>query len=137
MKNPQVARLHEILNAEDQGLITKQEASDLGFTYLMEQGYTPRSTNDNLVQIYFYMVAENIDSLQWNRWTKEELEEKVAVLIGKDKVELGEIDEEGLVSDYAFLCGIFENYGYIDIYYLIPPIESEVLLITGTTVSEE
>ena len=136
MKNPEVKKLYEILNAEDQGLITKQEATDLGFAYMLDQGYT-RISNDTIVDIYFCMVAENIDSLQWNRWTKQEIAEKVAELIGKDKVEFEEIDEGGLVCDYAFLCGIFENYGYVDIYYLIPPIDSEVLLITGTEVSEE
>ena len=78
-----------------------------------------------------------MDKLQWARLTKEELALRVAEAIGCESIELNDIDKDGLSSDYAFLVGIFENSCYIDIYYLIPPINSEVLLITGMTVSDE
>jgi len=132
----EVTKLHETLKAQEQGVITKAEATDIGFTYLLEQGFKPQG-NLSLPEIYIRMVAENMDSLQWNRLTKENLATKVAMAIGCESVELQDIDEDGLSSDYAFICGIFENWGYIDIYYLIPPIDSEVLLITGMSVSDE
>jgi len=132
----EVTKLHETLKAQEQGSITKAEATDIGFTYLLEQGFKPQG-NLSLPEIYIRMVAENMDSLQWNRLTKENLATKVAMAIGCESVELQDIDEDGLSSDYAFICGIFKNWGYIDIYYLIPPIDSEVLLITGMSVSDE
>ena len=133
-----VTKFYEVINAEDKGLLTKNEASDILFTYLIEQKLTPTSDNASVVDIYFSMVAQNMDVLQWNRMTKEQIAEAVNGAIGKtDAVELQDIDEDGLSSDYAFIVGIFENYGYIDIYYLIPPIDSEVLLITGMSVSDE
>jgi len=132
-----VTKFYEVLNAEDKGLITKSEASDILFTYAIENELEIQSDTTNVVDIYFRMVAQNMDTLQWNRLTKEQLSEAVAIAVGKETVELDNIDEGGLSSDYAFICGIFENYGYIDIYYLIPPIDSEVLLITGMSVSDE
>ena len=136
LPNKQVKRLHEILNDHEQGNLTKNEATDLGFTYLLETGFTPQE-NLSLPQLYIRMVAENMDNLQWARLTKEELALRVAEAIGCENIELNDIDEDGLSSDYAFLVGIFEQYGYIDIYYLRPPVNSEVLLITGMTVSDE
>ena len=135
--SPQVKRLWEILNAQDQGNLTKAEATDIGFTYLIESGFTPSNDNLSLPEIYIRMVSVNMDTLQWSRLTKADLALKVAEAIGCESVELNNIDEDGLSSDYAFICGIFENWGYIDLYYLIPPIDSEVLLITGMTVSDE
>ena len=32
-------------------------------------------------------------------------------------VSFAKIDKSGLVSDYAFLAGINEDWGYVDIYY--------------------
>ncbi len=49
--NPEVKRLWEILNAEDQGNLTKTEATDLGFTYLLESGFEPNQENSNLPEI--------------------------------------------------------------------------------------
>lgn len=132
-----VTKFYEVLNAEDKGLITKSEASDILFTYAIENKLEIQSDTTNVVDIYFRMVAQNMDTLQWNRLTKEQISEAVAIAVGKETIELDNIDEGGLSSDYAFICGIFENYGYIDIYYLIPPIDSEVLLITGMSVSDE
>ena len=137
MKNDLLNRLHEILNNQDQGHLTKTEATDMGFLYLIENGFTPHKDNLSLWEIYFNMVSENMANLQWGRFTKEELAARIAIAIGCDTIELNDIDEEGLSSDYAFICGIFENYGYIDLYYLIPPVNSEVLLVTGVTVSDE
>jgi hypothetical protein len=134
--NTEVAKLWSILNAEEQGNLTKAEATDLGFTYLIENGFKPND-NSSLPQIYFHMVSENMDNLQWARLTKENLAVEVAKAVGCETIDLSEVDEGGLCSDYAFCSGIFEYYGYIDIYFLVPPIESEVLLITGMTVSDE
>ncbi len=125
LPNPQVKRLHEILNAQDQDNLTKAEATDLGFTYFLENGFTPPKGNLSLPQIYFGMVAENMDTLitefdgkQDQRRTKEDLALSVAKAIGCEAVELNDVDEEGLSLDFAFLVGIFESYGYIDIYYV-------------------
>jgi hypothetical protein len=132
-----VTKFYEVLSAEDQGLITKSEASDILFTYAIENELEIQSDKTNVVDIYFRMVAQNIDTLQWNRLTKTQISEAIAIAVGKETIELQDIDEGGLSSDYAFICSIFENFGYIDIYYLIPPVDSEVLLITGTEVSDE
>jgi len=135
-----VKKFYEVLNAEDKGLITKSEASDILFTYAVENELEIQSDNTNVVDvvdIYFRMVAQNMDTLQWNRLTKSQISEAIAIAVGKETIELQDIDEGGLSSDYAFICGIFESFGYIDIYFLIPPIDSEVLLITGTEVSDE
>ncbi len=62
---------------------------------------------------------------------------EVAKGVGCDTIELNDIDEDGLSGDYNLLGGAFDNYGYIDLYYLVPPIDSEVILITEITVSVE
>lgn len=133
---PQLKTLYDILNAQDKGNLTKAEATTMGFTHLLENGFKD-DENLSLPQIYIRMVAINMDTFQWNRLTKEQLNEQIAEAMGAEKVELQDIDEDGLSCDYAFIVGIFENWGYIDLYYLIPPIDSEVLLVTGMSVSDE
>jgi hypothetical protein len=73
-------------------------------------------------------------TLLHTRWTKEELQLHLQEKFGLTS-ELEDIDESGLVADYAFLMGIYEDYGYIDIYYLISPLGEDNIYITEISVS--
>lgn len=69
------------------------------------------------------------------RWTRDGLELHLQGLGAKGT--LDDIDETGLFNDYAFIMGVFENYGYIDINYLKIPYGDEDIYITEMTVEEE
>jgi Rad3-related DNA helicase len=75
-------------------------------------------------------------TLLHTRWTKEELQLHLQEKFGLTS-ELENIDESGLVADYAFLMSIYEDYGYIDIYYLISPLGEDDIYITEISVSDE
>ena len=139
--NKEVNKLWEILNAEDQDQITKDEATDLGFTYLIEQGFTPSSGNVSLPEIYLNMVSENMKALVIplhetdDRYSKESLAVKVQEAMGSEtEIKLSKVDDGGLISDFAFICGIFENYGYVDIYFVKA---YNGLIVTEVSVSDE
>ena len=69
------------------------------------------------------------------RWTRDNLEE----LLQNNGATgtLDDVDESGLTRDYAFIMGVFEHYGYIDINYLNIPYGDEDIYITEMTVEEE
>jgi hypothetical protein len=81
-------------------------------------------------------IKEYASTLLHTRWTKEELQAHLQEKFGLTS-ELGDVDESGLVCDYAFLMGIYEDYGYIDIYYLISPLGEDSIYITEISVSDE
>ena len=139
--NKEVNKLWEILNAEDQDLITKDEAMDLGFTYLIEQGFTPSNGNVSLPEIYLNMVSENMEALiiplheTDDRYSEKSLALKVQEAMGSEtEIKLSNVDDSGLVADYDFICGIFENHGYVDIYYVKA---YNGLIVTEVSVSNE
>lgn len=81
------------------------------------------------------------DVLAHRRYTKESLEQKIAEEFGF-RPELEEVDEEGCICDYAFIGGIGEHYGYIDIYFLRAPYaenhgDENVIYVTEVSASEE
>jgi Rad3-related DNA helicase len=91
-----------------------------------------KSNDDNKINdIKAYMPT-----LLHTRWIKEELQSHLQEKFGLTS-ELEDIDESGLVADYAFLMGIYEDYGYIDIYYLISPFGEDNIYITEISVSDE
>ena len=138
LPNKQVKRLHEILNDHEQGNLTKNEATDLGFMYLLETGFTPQE-NLSLPQFYIRMVTENMDNLQWATGTKKDLALRVAEAIGSNSVELQKIDKEGICEDgdYGWLVGIFENWGYIDSSYSKMAFGSKYRRIVEIRISDE
>lgn len=50
---------------------------------------------------------------------------------------LTDVDESGLVKDYAFIGSVFEDIGYIDIYYLKIPYGNETIYITEVSATNE
>lgn len=50
---------------------------------------------------------------------------------------LCEVDESGLVTDYAFIYGINPAWGYVDIYYLKVPYGDEDIYITEIGISDD
>jgi len=84
----------------------------------------------------FKYIKAYMPTLVGTRWTKESLSEHLAAKFGLP-VDLQEVDEEGLVGDYAFLWGLFEEWGYVDIYYLKIPIGEQSIYITEINVSKE
>jgi len=85
----------------------------------------------------FVNMKENLEKeLLWSRFESKEALEKVLKKYGIR--ELNEVDESGLVADYAFIGAVDEDgYGYVDIYYLKIPYGENRLFITGVEVNEE
>jgi len=82
-------------------------------------------------------IKEDLKKLVGTRWKdKKHLQEYLQNSYELNSV-LSDVDESGLVSDYAFIMGIFENYGYMDIYYLKIPHGETSIYITEVNVSEE
>jgi len=86
---------------------------------------------DKITQIKKYA-----QTLVYTRWTKEELEKHLQEKFNLTST-LEEIDESGCVADYAFLMGIYDYYGYIDIYFLKVPYDEKDIFITEISVSAE
>ncbi|WP_152184428.1 hypothetical protein [Sulfurimonas indica] len=86
-------------------------------------------------------IANESKKLTGTRWKdKESLENHLKELFKIDPI-LDDVDESGLVSDYAFIGSIFQDYGYLDIYYLKIPFNKagreETIYITEVNVSFE
>ena len=96
---------------------------------------------ENIVDVIkedvFANMKKNLEKeLLWSRFESKEALEKVIKKYGIK--ELNEVDESGLVADYAFIGAVDEEgYGYVDIYYLKIPYGENKILITGVEVSEE
>jgi len=100
---------------------------------------------DTLRENIVYVIKEDIfanmkknleKELLWNRFESKEALEKVLGRYGIKK--LNEVDESGLVADYAFIGAVDEEgYGYVDIYYLKIPYGEDRILVTGVEVNEE
>jgi hypothetical protein len=80
---------------------------------------------------------ETIDELIVNkRFTKKELLE----LLKKEYdvySDLEDVDESGLVEDYAWIVSITKDFGYIDIYYLKIPYGDKEIFVTEVSVADE
>ena len=82
-------------------------------------------------------IQESSERLVGTRWrNKEQLQEHLRSTYELSTV-LDDIDESGLVNDYAFIMGIFEDYGYMDIYYLKIPFGEKSIYITEVNISKE
>ena len=80
-------------------------------------------------------VNSRVDELVHRRFTMQELKD---ALVGFGATgEVNEVDESGLVADYAFIAPIFEHRGYIDIYYLKVPYGDKPIYVTEVSVSDE
>jgi hypothetical protein len=83
-------------------------------------------------------IKKDIESLVGTRWkNKKHLWEYLKNKYELEGEKLQKIEKSGLISDYAFVCGIFKEYGYIDIYYLKIPYGEEKIYITEVSVSED
>jgi len=83
-------------------------------------------------------ISSRIETeLVGTRWeSKDELEKflrKEYLLQGR----LSDVDESGLVADYAYVIGMFDDYGYMDIYYLTIPYGDEKIYITEVSLCRE
>lgn len=91
-------------------------------------------------QDIFNQIKQYMETLVGSRWSVESLSKHLSDKFGLD-VELNDIDEEGLLHDYALLWGIFEEWGYVDIYYLKMPYDKtgtgDTIYITEVSVSKE
>ncbi len=82
-------------------------------------------------------VSSSAEELVGTRWkSKEELEQH---LVNKGMIakNLEDVDESGLVQDYAFIGGIKKYFGILDIYYLKIPYGDESIYITEVCVSNQ
>lgn len=77
--------------------------------------------------------------LAGTRWTKDELHEHLCAEYGIERTSdgLADVDESGCVNDYAFIIGIGEEFGYIDIYYLKVPYSEKDIYITEISACAE
>jgi len=71
-----------------------------------------------------------------NRFTKAELNDLLQKKCGFIS-ELQDIDESGLVGDNAYIVGILEHCGYVDIYYLNVPYGEKEIYVTEINVMNE
>jgi len=84
----------------------------------------------------FYHIQNTIQEIVGERFEdKTDLE---LYLQKKYDIEgIADVDESGLVKDYAFVGLIFEDIGYIDIYYLKIPYGNETIYITEISATYE
>lgn len=78
-------------------------------------------------------IRKYMETLVHTRWTKDELEKHLQEKFDLTST-LNEIDEDGCVSDYAFVMNVYEDYGYIDIYFLKVPYDERNIYITEVSV---
>jgi hypothetical protein len=113
-------------------LITKACGND-NPAYICEACMTKVMTDGEIAYI-----KEDLKNLVGTRWKDREHLQKHLQDTYELSTSLNDIDESGLVADYAFIMGIFEHYGYMDIYYLkIPFGDDETIYITEVLVSAE
>jgi hypothetical protein len=92
---------------------------------------------ENIKEDLFENIKINLEKeLLWHRFKSKEEIEKVLKKYGVNN--LDEVDESGLVEDYAYIGAIDkEGYGYVDIYYLKIPYGEDRILVTGVEINEE
>jgi len=100
-----------------------------------ENEFNIEAPENEIVQKMSFIKA-HLPSLIGTRWTKATLEAHLQEKFSLSS-KLDEIDESGCVSDHAFIIGISEDYGYIDIYFLKVPYGLKEIYITEVTVSAE
>ena len=76
------------------------------------------------------------DLLAHKRFKKEVLEKLISDTYGFN-CKLSEVDEGGCVADYAFISGVSQDYGYIDIYFLRVPFDEKDIYITEVSASAD
>ncbi len=83
-------------------------------------------------------ALEFYNTLPHTRWNKKKLQQHLNEEL-ENNFKLEKVSEEGLISDYAFIYPINNDWGYIDIYYLLVPFaeDSHNIYITEINVSEE
>lgn len=82
-------------------------------------------------------VSQSAEKLVGTRWkTKQTLEDHLleeGLITGS----LDDVDESGLVEDYALIGGIKKYFGILDIYYLKIPYGDQTIYITEVNVANE
>jgi hypothetical protein len=89
----------------------------------------------NVEDMTILKVNSRADELVNRRFTEKELRDALV-----DFGAIGDfhnVDESGLVADYAFIAPIFKERGYIDIYYLKIPYGDKQIYVTEVSVSDE
>jgi len=101
------------------------------------EDYLRANIMNNIREDLFENMRANLEKeLIWHRFESKEELEKVLKKYGING--LDEVDESGLVADYAYIGAIDEEgYGYVDIYYLKVPYGEDKILVTGVEISEE
>jgi len=82
-------------------------------------------------------ISREIKKIVGTRWeSKQQLKEYLSNEYKMD-ILLSDVDESGLVCDYAFIGSLFQDYGYLDIYYLKIPHGEKTIYITEVSASNE
>jgi len=82
-------------------------------------------------------ISKEMEKIVGTRWeSKQQLKDYLSDKFKID-VSLSEVDESGLVGDYAFIGSLFQDYGYLDIYYLKIPHGEKTIYITEISASNE
>jgi len=82
-------------------------------------------------------ISKEIEKIVGTRWeNRQQLKDYLSDEFKMD-VLLSDVDESGLVCDYAFIGSLFQDYGYLDIYYLKIPHGKKTIYITEVSTSNE
>jgi hypothetical protein len=73
------------------------------------------------------------ESIVHKRFTRKSLTEYIRNGLA-EKIVLEDVDESGLVADYAFIVGLEEHY--VDIFYLKQPYGDKEIYVTEICVTE-
>jgi len=84
----------------------------------------------------FYHIQNNIQEIVGKRF-KDKTDLELFLQNKYDIKSIDNVDESGLVTDYAFIGSISENCGYLDIYYLKVPYGEETIYITEVNAVNE
>ena len=85
------------------------------------------NVKNNHLTDYFNEIYEDLEKLTLQRYSQDELTQKVSKIVGTD-VKLQGVHSSGLTEDFAFIVGVFPDYGYIDLYYAKTYSESSLIL---------
>jgi len=119
----------ENCESELQKTLIKRVCNSEDPQYICEKCFDKALTTEKIA-----FIKEDLENLVGTRWTKHSLQKHL-----HEKYELSEtlndVDESGLVANNAFIMGIFDDYGYMDIYYLLD--RNRKIYVTEVNVSYE
>jgi hypothetical protein len=105
-------------------------------------------TDDEIIDSYFDFIKSSLNDIVHTHIEISEFTSLLSDILGYEisdilgyeisdtNISSFNSDLDGLVCDYQFLFGIFNDFGYLNIYYLVPPLTSSIF-VTELSVSFE